>query len=318
MTENTTPQPSVEDLVKQMKDQDVSVEALQNSVALFESTRKMNMIANEMREQNPNLVELEVSKEKGDNYALEKVEFPFEGVYTQMTNQKFPYKGFPFYEFVEKIDVVKKIGRSCLSGFWHSFKNTNKIRLIFLIPVIFFSRELFYAGVFTLFRFLERYRLKQNKYCTAVREVYRAFSETKIKGEDEKMKEFRLMLRLVICMILEFDNAYRYRAQDIFPEIDKEKLKKNSIKELHRVIDIMAQRENTQTIKDSCFLLKKFVSWYLRFDRKLLNMVKEILLEVNLKQVSLDEMDKSYCLVRKDYTFPFMPKVETNEANKTV
>ena len=305
-------QSSYEELVQHMKDQNVPVDALQNSIALFESTRKMSMIANEMREENPNLMELEISKEKGDNHPLEKVEFPFEGVYTQMGSQKFPYKGFPFFEFVEKVDVVKKIGRSCLSGFWHSFKNTNRFRLIFLIPVIFVSKELLYAGVFTLFRFLERYRLKPDKYCTAVRELYRAFSEVKIKGEDEKMKEFRLMIRLVICMILEFDNAYRYRMQDILPEFDKEKLKKNTIRELHRVLDIIESRENTQTIKDSCFLLKKFVSFYLRFDRKLLGLLREILLEVNLKQISLDEMDIEYCKPRKDYTFPFMLKVEPN------
>ena len=314
MPEDLQPQTlSHEDLVKQMKDQNISVEELQNSVVLFESTRKMNQIANEMREENPNLTEIEISKEKGDNHPLEKVEFPFEGVYTQMGGQKFPYKGFPFFEFVERIDVVKKIGRSCLSGFWHSFKNTNKFRLIFLIPVLFFSKDLIYAGVFTLFRFLERYRLKKEKYCTAVREIYRAFTEVKIEKENEKMKEFRLMIRLVVCMILEFDNAYRYRAQDILPELDKGKLNRNPIKELNRIMDIMSSRERTQTIKDSCFLIKKFISWYLRLDRKLLKMIQSILLEINLKQVMLDEGDKSYCMPRKDYMFPFMTKVEENK-----
>ena len=316
MPENLSPQPlSIEDLVKQMKDQNISVEELQNSVALFEGTRKMNMISNAMREENPNLTELKASEEKGDNHPLEKVEFPFEGVYTQMGGQKFPYKGFPFFEFVERIDVVKKIGRSCLSGFWHSFKNTNKFCLVFLIPVLFFSSHVLYAFTFTLFRFLERYRLKKERYCTTVREIHRAFTEAHIEKENEKMKEFRLMVRLVVCMILEFDNAYRYRIQDILPELNKENLTRNPIKELNRLMDIMVVRENTQSIKDSWFLIKKFVYWYLRFDRKLLKMIKNILLEINLKQVALDEMDKSYCIMRKDYTFPFMSKVE--EPNKT-
>ena len=127
-----------------------------------------------------------------------------------------------------------------------------------------------------------------------------------------KEREFRFMVRDLSCMVMEFDNAYRYRVQDILPEVNKEELKKNTIKELHRVLDIMGGRENTQTIKDSCFLLKKFVSFYLRFDRKLLGLLREVLLEVNLKQVSLDEMDIEYCKPRKDYTFPFMLKVEPN------
>ena len=253
---------------------------------------------------------------------LEKVEFPDEGVLTYMSHQDgtmevkgkivdaykshdYPYKGFPFYEFVDKIDLIKKISRAVLSGFYHRFKARNKFQLIFLIPAIWFFKDLVYVGIYTFHRMIDRFKIKPIRYCIAVRELYRTLDYAPF-NEDKKTKDLRLMLKDLLCMILEFDNAYRYRFQDVISEINLDAVKKNMIKEVNRLLDILSEREQTQDIKDTWTLLKLFFTYYLKIDKRVYSIIQNALFQLNIEKVKLDEGDKYYCTPRKDYKFGFM------------
>lgn len=248
---------------------------------------------------------------KDDNNVLKRVEFPEEGVLTYMDNYKYPYKGFPYYEFVEKIDVIKKICRQIQSGVYHGLKDRPKFVLYLLIPLIpILGHNLFYAFTYGFYRLIDRFRIKKERYCTAVREIHRAWSVEKT-GESERTKEMRLMLRDIECMILEYDNAYRYRAQDVLPELDKQALQDNPVKEICRLLDIMISREKPANDKDyarhdSWRLLQMFTKYYMKHDKELLKIYVDLLLELDLNKVSLDEGDKEYCNKRKDYVFKHM------------
>ena len=239
-----------------------------------------------------------------DTYPLLKVEFPPEGgVMSYQEGTEHPYRGYPYFEVVEKIDLIKKVARASLSGLYHALKK-RKWFLFTLLPSIWVFKHLLTAGVYTLYRIIERTRIKSHLYCQALRELHRVFSIPRKENNGEI--EFRLMVRDLVCMVLEFDNAYRFRAQDIIAEIDKKSLKDGVIKELNRVFTIAQQREKTQEIRDTWKLAKLFVSLYLRFDGNLKKLVCDVLGELSIEKFKLTTEDKIFCVKRNDYIFGFM------------
>lgn len=268
--------------------------------SLMKSVTLMNEVAKRLK-QVPELP----SEKPTDSHPLTKVEFPDEnGVFTYMDGYDYPYRGYPYYEFVEKIDLVKKLSRSLQSGFYHGLKKTKfKWVLIPLIPTV--GRSVFWACTYTFHRLIDRFQVRTNRYSQFVGELHRAFSVS-WGDENPRITELRKMIRDIECMILEMDNAYRFRAQDLLPELDKEALTKNPVREINRLLDIWISRELNEDVKNSWRLLKLFVTWYLRFDRPLLKMFQRILLELDIEKCSLTSEDKYYSVPRKDYVFGFM------------
>ena len=266
--------------------------------ALVKNQRLMQDIAREMKE----IPELP-SERPTDVSPLTKVEFPVEGgILTYMEGNEYPYKGFPFAEFVDRIDTLKKLSRGFVSALFHSFKNKKFLLLLIFIPLSVIFRHLVRAALYTFYRQVDRSKLKPIRYCDAVREIHRIFSGFReFEGENEN--ELRLMLRDSICMLLEFDNAYRFRMQDVLIEIDQKKLKKKPIKEIVRLFSILQQRELTQEIKDTWTLVKLMISLYLRFDRQLLKIIVDALSQVNKDKLKLSTEDVYYCRKRTDYKF---------------
>ena len=272
--------------------------------AFQENMRLMNVVVREMKE----IAELPSEKPK-DISPLQKVEFgEKEGVYTYMEGYEYPYKGFPFYEFVDRIDLMKKITRTTLSGIYHELKNRNKLWLLTLIPSLWIIKVLVRAGIYVFFRIVERFRLKSNRYCQAVRELHRVFSK---EYPQEKIadRDFRFRIRDALCMVLEFDNAYRYRFQDLMEDLDQKRVKTHTVAELLRLLDVMSTRERTQEIKDTWRLFKYVVSIYLRYDREVRNIIGTVLSEIDVEKVKLDEGDKCFCGKRQDYTFKYQKNV---------
>lgn len=232
-----------------------------------------------------------------DRFILTRVELPGEGgVLTYMDKMDLPYRGFPYREFVGIIDIFKKLIKGTLSGVYHSSK-------IKFIPALFSVKDLIYVGIYTFYRLIERYKIKSFRYSKAIQELHRAFSFP--TGEKPRMMEMKLMLRDVLCMILEFDNAYRFRTQDIIMELNQKSLRKNPIKELNRLCDLASKREIERQVKDTWKLIKMF-NFYLRFDRQLRNMVVDILGNINKEEFKLMPEDIQFCKPRKDYIFGFM------------
>ena len=257
-------------------------------------TGLMNHIAEEMREI-PYIPSEQPSKT--DTSALLKVEFPNEGgVLTYMQKYRTPYKGYPHHEFVEKIDIIKKLNRAMLSGLYHQLKRYNKVKFLTLLPGLWVAKDAIRAWVHAFDRTVERFRIKPKRYCTFIRELHGSFPEGEFEGK----------IRDLLCMILEFDNAYRFRAQDVLSELSKVSLVKNPIKELVRLIDLLRSREKTQEISDTWTLVRSLLKYYLMFDRKLLKIIQVALLRIDLDEVKLTDEDKTYCIPRTDYRFGFM------------
>mgnify|MGYP001579977069 FL=1 len=277
----------------------------------LDNMRLMNGIAREMKE----IGELP-SEGIADTQVLRRVEFPAEGgLFTFMDGHPYPYRGFPYNEFVERIDLVKKIGRGFTSGLYHQLKRRPKLLLVTLIPALWFLKDLFYAEVYTNWKFLERFKLKAFRYSLAVQDLHRAFSIPRKENDTEQ--KLRYELRDIVCMVLEFDNAYRFRYQDVIVELDRAALQKRPRQEIARLLTIMSSREVTQEIKDTWTLAASFVKWYLLFDRKMLRLIMHVLKNTTPELARLDAGDEHWCSQRKDYVFAHMKREPQSPLTKT-
>lgn len=298
---------------------EISQKELNDMRAMIAATQVQNQNAQAMQQIVSQLREVpqlpsEVPK---DIQPLSRVEFPEGGgVHTYMEGFTHPYKGFPFFESVEKIDAIKKIQRAALSSMYHSFKKRPWWQKAFLITVPWIFTDLIRAYIYSFHRMIDRFKTKRERYCTAVREVHRAFS---IEWHDEKDgdKEMRLMLRDILCMFLEYDNAYRFRFQDIVAELNKENLKKDTAGEIFRLLNLLQSREKTQEITDSWTLVKTFFKYALKLNPRAKRYIRGILGNLDLEKIALDPGDIEYCEKRVDYQFKFMTCRQQNITSDT-
>ena len=282
------------------KKQEQEAQAYNEFAQYQQNMRLMQEIVREMKE-----IPVLPSEQPKDINPLTKVELPQEGVLTYMEGFEHPYKGFPFYEFVDKVDFLKKFSRAIISGFYHELKRKNPLLFITLLPSLWVAKSAVRAGVHVAHKQVERFLVKKQRYCTAIRELHRSFSVINPDMRGEEI-EFAFKLRDTMCMILEFDNAYRYRFQDILVEMDSERMKTHPVYEVVRLLELMQSREVTQEIKDTWTLFILAAKWYLRFDRKLKKIISHVLSNLDKSKLILDESDKQFADKRKDYTFGFM------------
>jgi hypothetical protein len=264
--------------------------------------QKMAYIQQEMRETPP--PPSEVVQGQPSNTLL-RVEFPPEGgTLTYMSGFELPFQGFPFSELVERMDVVKKMTKGFKSGFhhilWKHFTGWKRPILIFLTTPFF--RIYAHAEIATCWRYIERHKIKPRVYCTAMREVHRAMSVP--TGDDERMRTTKLreMMRDLLCMHLEFDNAYRFRFQDVIVELDKCNLEKDPLKEMLRLLNIMSDREIHQEVKDTWTLTQTMVE-YLKYSKEIRMIIISFLNNINTDKCKLDKRDIPFCVTRNDYRF---------------
>lgn len=244
------------------------------------------------------------SEQPTDVQPLTRVEFPEYGVLTYMGGFEHPYKGFPFAEFVEKIDYIKKIQRGFMSSLYHSFRRRTLLQKACLIVVPWMLGDIVDAYIESFHRLVSRFKIKPIRYSDAIRELHRAMS-LEWFDDSEAERDRRLKVRDIVCMFLEFDNAYRFRFQDIAVELDKVNLKKDPGGEIVRLLTLMQSRETTQEIRDTWTLVKTFLPWYLRFNRRLSVKIAGILESMDSEKVRLSVEDRQFCEKRKDYTFGY-------------
>lgn len=294
--------------VEKQGEKKLQVETSADFDAYVKNTDLMSQIINEMKEI-PYVASEQPPAE--DRHLLQRVEFPKEGgMLTYMDNHEYPFRGFPFGEFVDRIDIMKKIFRGFLSGLYYIFQYKNPFWLITLIPAIWVLKYFVRAAIYAFHRVVVRYKIKETRYSQGVHALYDAFN--KVNEDEEKVIDhsFTLMLRDIVCMILEFDNAYRFRFQDLVSEIDQQMVRKNFFKELQRIIAIGKSREITIDIRDTWRLVEFFVKYYLRFDRKMKHVLREVFINIDIEKAKLTIEDKHYCKPRKDYLFGFINKNE--------
>lgn len=189
-----------------------------------------------------------------------------EGCETWVEGEKYPMRGC-FQN--DRIAILHKIKR-LIPVFTATFKNSRILTALYFLKngkeyldYIHFSLEdVFYPDV--------------KYYCQPVREIYRAMSGHEI----DKIRD-------IVCAILEFDVAYRYRAQDILVEGEIFSLVRNPIAELKRLTGILSKRESPEgdAAMRKFIKLAPYIFIWLRFKKKSLGKIKAILIALDKNNI---------------------------------
>lgn len=148
------------------------------------------------------------------------------------------------------------------------------------------------------------YYMDDGYYCGVVKEI-RKFTETLLinLGVDEATGK---KTAEIIGMLFEYDNAYRFRLHDVMNEANKEAFLTDFPKEIKRLLQLMAVRENLNEKRNWNDVTNKFetggkilkVLWYIPFLRKSL---KRAIESMDFNNWKLDEADIYHTLLFSDY-----------------
>ncbi len=234
---------------------------------------------------------------------------PTGGILTYLARYEYPFRGFPYNDTVQSIDELKKLAKIIVQEFLPYAKKTSLLGKLRLVLSIDHLTKLAECYLHAYYWHVKRYRLKPNMYSQSVRELWQVIDKS---GDVITKVETKEAIRDIVCMFLEFDNAYRYRVQDVLVELDKNALKKDSEKEILRLIDLLIGREVHEEgqvkMVDKWRMSKELLKFYFRFNKKAIKAIGSILERLNLKEIEFSIEDRYYCEFRKDYKFGFMTR----------
>lgn len=167
------------------------------------------------------------------------------------------------------------------------------IKRVIVVLAIKFNFNLlpqWFEYVFSMGDFL----LKDENYSQPVKEVRRV-----LKNRIEEN------LLNAITLILEYDSAYRYRFQDVFPLLDKTALKKNPADEIIRILTILENRDNwNQVDKDNKWTkFKKLIRLLFFLSPKTKKLIIDILTEINADEIKFSKEDLYWVNQNKGYPY---------------
>lgn len=214
------------------------------------------------------------------------------GLYTYFEGAKYPINGIPSEPAVYAICLIKRI-------IFNSIKFAKKfpyLLILFLIPPI---KKYVWQLFLELAQItLHPYFLQEKKYCPSGRELYRAGTKALPQHKD---------LIEIIIMLWEFDDAYRYRGQDILAEYNKNNDLK---KEIKRLLSIFKKRDlNEGGAKIRITYLFSAIKILLLFP-KIKKKIKAVLDEIDLSKIQLDIYDKYFSYQFIGYDFKDLSREE--------
>lgn len=211
----------------------------------------------------------------GDVWTLIEVKLPADGgVFSYYLEHKFAKRGFPIEKRVEKINVIKRVLKTVLYSLIKS-------KVILAITLLFFRKNLKSAYtelLANLYEIIKFDLLIPIRYSKSVSELYMCFDE-----EDKT-------LAVILSMILEYDDAYRYRFQDVLGDLDKTNLARNPYKELKRLLDLAEYRDNDYRLK-SMFKKLKTALFLVSFSKEYREKIITFFSRINPENVKMQEDD---------------------------
>lgn len=276
-------------------------EAEEQKAAAFEFMQKVNGILAKIRVSNTGLMETKpTAVDDKDKRAITKVLFPEDGgVFTCFDESKHPVKGFCYGETVETVDEVKKTMMSFMTGFFESLSKS-KVRTI-IFALLFRKQFELMARRFVVqldYR-MRRVLQKPERYCICAREFYRVFS-LMATWYPENAKEIN-SFKNIWCMMLEYDDAYRYTFQDVLVEMDKDGVRKDVVKEITKVLDLTLERDDRGLFIK--FTQVRKLLFLVNYDKTVKQMLTRFFLELNLNRIKMDDADLYHASFKQGYNW---------------
>jgi hypothetical protein len=231
-------------------------------------------------------------------YMLDHIDYS-DGVKAYLKGAQFPQKGFPTPDIMNACNQVKKI----LAELFKHIKDP-----MFYTSYIYFL--LSFNKIYRIERFIESFNgicfkvmrpyLLQPKFMTPIgleiKLILKSFL-TKLGINEEQA----IRTSDIFSHLLDYDNGYRFRVQDILSESSKEKMLKNPRKEIKRLVAIYCKRERSRIeykFKGIAFLLNLLLL-IPRYKR----IFKEVIRDCNFERLQYDESDIYWTCFRSGYYF---------------
>jgi hypothetical protein len=244
--------------------------------------------------------EQQVATESEIFYLVEKVTYE-NGIKSWLKGAEYPQKGQAPAETLFYLGMSKRI-------LVESFKLSSKLPIIFgflagqlVLPKRY---KLSIEGILEvynsiLWKVISPYILKQENMMDFSREI-RKFTYVFLREINVK-EEVARQFSAIFSHFFEYDNAYRYRLQDLFNESTEEKLTQNPIKELGRLSKINQERdvEVVSTKFKSGIKLLQAILLVPKFKKAF----KEAMTFVDFKKLQYDEIDIYWISMRNDYLY---------------
>jgi hypothetical protein len=241
--------------------------------------------------------EVQIAMEAEENYLVEKMTwFPKDGIKLYIKGAHYPQKGFTDPKTMWSVNIVKK-----------SFIEVSKIlgRPVFLPSfalIAFRWRKYLSLFLQTFDRFtwslMSPFILEDDFQMPVTRELRYIVTSFLLELKADEVIANRI--GLVLAHIIEYDNAYRLRIEDVMGEAREDQLQKP--KELFRLLKVYSDREINRNIPRKIravfFLLR--IALFVPAVRKAYVMTMK---GVELKNLQLDEIDRYWVLFRTDYNF---------------
>ena len=234
-------------------------------------------------------------------YAFLRAEYPDEdnpahngdigGIYVYLDGIKYPTKGFPTPDACRANDLVKRMiitQTRVLTSNWlalFSFIRPKNVKNLI-------KRMTEWA-----YSISSPYYLKNIRYNWSLRELrvfLEDFFESTGLGEVNTAKAF--------INILQYDNAYLLRFQDLLNETTQELLRDRPIREIWRLISILKERDNRAHLIDKFTSFAKIGSLLLLIP-KYRRAYKRALDKIDIKRIQMDEADRYLVLRWAGYKF---------------
>lgn len=230
------------------------------------------------------------------------IEYPATGgILIHIQGAPYPKKGFPFPEAIYAINLAKKFFVSLLKiltipemlGWTIAVVLPFKRKVKILNHVIATYARLA-QGSISPFVMKSEYMTKCANECELF--VYKFLITIGIDDAPAKA------LANVVGTIVEYDDAYRFRLEDIMLETTKEKLISNPRKEIKRLLELLHERDSSFSVKEKASKLYRVVNLIL-LSRKFRSAFKFAILSTNLTHLQPDEGDKYWMSIREDYDY---------------
>lgn len=257
-----------------------------------------------------NTTPVSVLKENPNALLIEKIEIEEnKGIFIHYKDMQYPRRGFPFAHAVAQINVIKRViidtlslisSKELILGYIGLLISPKRIENIDKALTIFCNLS---------YPLIKKYLVKPVLMTPFSSEfqgiVYGFLSNVGICASTSKK------LAYIAGAIFEYDNAYRYRLEDIFSETTKDKLIESPIKETRRLFKIYLSREvhgrnykydKKRYVTDKFEVFYKLISLALLIP-KIKESFKLAIKRSEFNRLQLDEVDIYWCKNREDYDF---------------
>ncbi len=120
-----------------------------------------------------------------------------------------------------------------------------------------------------------------------------------------------------VGFILEYDNAYRFRLQDMFNETTKDKIINYPEQEIKRIVCISRQREAGKVLNDKFKLFANLITWVLK-DNWIKKSYIQAMKETNFDDMKMDESDIFWTNFWEGYDFRGLTLEQRQKEVKTL